>query len=483
MLLEYSTCKGVAAQATLTYSDRKLPKTKKKDLPHFICLYSDPEDADEKGVGASTLLKSKTYYGFDDFKINQFDRYSKAIRDWWKQESYNQLREQVVSNQKRLGRDHMQAGGEIQEATLNKQKLRGEPSHLIPIGAGAPTLVEDHIPDFCRAMKYHLARAYEKKAIALGDRAQGELEEELVFSWAGEYGSASGRPPWHIAIFPRKNPLGLTAEQFSELLLGTQDDPGPLQKAWKYADWKKLPEDSFRRKCEPFNSGTAAYFCKYIMKKAKGLRASQAFGFTPAQKKRNPKLRDFMHLRADGSLPEFVRSTKPKTKGRGVGYLEIEPILEKSLDAMEIFLTMTDTQIDLVRNNIYRVNTDGGENTYFEDVEYSNAFAKEGINHEMAMACIDVYRLFAEWWTFEAGGKRTSIRPPAYWREMFYQRSGIDREELKQIKEHYQLVVEAHEARKSEEQKQREADDAKAKADRWKEGAVRYSMEETHAEA
>lgn len=496
--MEWETCGGVAAVATLTYSDTWLPRTTERDMVSLVALFSAREWMTDQDIetelagdafGAKVLTKAEKYHGYKPKQLvsgleapdllnvwRENSRAKESIRLMHRLEKRSQIAIKGWEERDRIRAECVEGGilphlhPEAQKLMLRTQHLDhdtgvlaldnlekrlavvGEPSHFVLNQPGAPTLVREHLTAFMRELRRQVKIDFGRKV-------------DIAYHGCGEYGGKKGRPHWHVSLFPRDNPFDWDSETWAAYLLGTQDKLGPIQRAWKYADWKRTPVEAFKRRCEPYDSGTALYIQKYLMKAAKGLHVAQCYETAKP-------------IRADGSAVEFVTGTRSGGgKTDGLGYRAIPKHVNAARHAAGVFISMTEEQRAAVLDVIRKANS--GPFDYVENIAANKALANLGVSQEMADAAVDVYRIENEWWPYQDGDKKRSIRPPKYWRDKFFEALGITKEARQKMRAVDREIIQARESRKTDAVRQYEENKNRQKADQWKAGAVRIGSGES----
>jgi len=199
--------------------------------------------------------------------------------------------------------------------------------------------------------------------------------------------------------------------------------------------------------------------CKYIMKAQRGLNCIE-------------DIDTGKRCRADGSIPEFIQCSKGRKNG-GVGYRAIDGLVDQAKRSGMIVNALSAYQVHFAMDAIRRINSNPGEEVL--EPEWDKMLAESGLTMDQVNAITDVFRLETEWWSYFNGDKKISIRPPAYWRERFWDRLGMPKAAREAFKEANRNIIEIRESRKPEGQKLQEAAENKKHADKWKRGSYEFS--------
>lgn len=460
-LIEYSHCQAAVA-ITLSYQESHLPRTTDS---RTVALFDVPRDdghplqgnpwmADPIPAiqGAEDIRKAERYHGFTNYEVVHADQDPDLVEQWrWNRRQAE--RDRMLSRWPDYN-PRIEADRESMQNRLDERMAKiGRPKAFAKVGPGAPTLEPGEVQAFFKRLRYYL------------DEQFGPGNHEIAYAVAGEYGDKRGRPHWHVNLFWRKpatlalsngDQVEITDESLAEWLLGTDQEPGPLRKAWPAADWAREGFEP-EKKCQAFDPAFAAYIAKYIMKKQRGLNCIE-------------DIDTIERCRGDGSRAELVLMSKGRKNG-GVGYPAIPAFVEKAYESVRLVANLSGDIRSEMLDKIEKYNLEDrfdyqAEKAWLIDLE------SRGITRAQIDAMGDVFRLACEWWTFSANGKRTAIRPPKYWRQRFFEASGLGDETRKEIRKTYSTMIEATEARKSDAQRERELDKSIQAAARWKAGSM-----------
>lgn len=465
-----------AASVTLTYSPKKLTLTRGSSLVAIFSHETNPL-TDEKYTeeqldtirGSYLLRRSSTIYGYHPEKIlSAGAEYEKHVKTWV-QSKTEQLRKRITTvmcrgpfwEAKLKSRDPEQRKEfkqELEVRVREKLKRYGRPMAIIKNQPGAPTLFLPHIQEFIRDLKTEIA-------------ADVGPDFEIAYYYAAEYGTGKGRPHFHINIFLRSFPEKINSEQFAQYLLGdhpgaTNPTIGPVQRAWKKADWSKIPDDqiikhgkfkpsAFRNKCFPFEKPMAMYIAKYTMKSQRGVGTAE-------------NIETAQPIRVDGSIPEFVRGSKGK-KGRSIGYPSIEFLAPHYKQQQKIVAAIPSERWNKILDIGYKIIH---SNSSVTDAEINEVVKDSGLTTTQVNAYMDLFSLITEHIPVKEGKKRYTIRGNLNWRTRLYEAIGIPQEEIDITRQYVAEASITKENRLTDSEYLNEIETSKRKAQQWKQGAL-----------